>query len=66
MIQDTRDLVTFKLLYFQNVFKVVQPLLCILHVGWQVAIHKADHVPVERHTNGDCPLVSLEDSQDLT
>lgn len=58
MIQWTWNILSFKL-HFQNFLKVIQSLLCVLYVGWQVAVHETERVPKEGHADADSSFVPL-------
>lgn len=58
MIQGTWNTLSFKL-HFQDFLKVIQPLLCVLNVGWQVAVHETDRVPKEGQADADSSFVPL-------
>lgn len=58
MIQCTRNILSLKL-HFQNFLKVIQSLLCVLHVSWQVAVHETNGMAIEGHANGDSSFVPL-------
>lgn len=59
MIQCTWNILLFKL-HFQNLFEVIQSLLCVLHVCWQMAVYETNCVTIEGHPNGDSSFVPLE------
>lgn len=58
MIQGTWNILSFKL-HFQNFLEVIQSLLGVLYVSWQVAVHEADRVPKEGHADTDSSFVPL-------
>lgn len=58
VIQGTWNILSFKL-HFQNFLKVVQSLLCVLHVSWQVAVDETNCMTVEGQANGDSSFVPL-------
>lgn len=58
MIQSTWNILSFKL-HFQNFLKVIQSLLCILHVSWQVAVHETNCMTIEGHADSDASFVPL-------
>lgn len=63
MVQGRGELILFEVLHFQDVLKVVQALLGVLQVGWQVAVQEANRVAVERQADGDPSLVALRDKR---
>lgn len=63
MVQGGGEFLLFEVLHLQDVLKVVQALLGVLLVGWQVAVQEADRVAVERQTDGDPSLVALRDKR---
>lgn len=59
MVQGTWNILSFKL-HFQNFFEVIQSLLRVLHVCWQMAVYEANCMTIEGHANGDASFIPLE------
>lgn len=60
MIQDALCPGPLELLEAEDGLEVVLALLCLVHVRWQVAVQKAEHVPEGRQPHAHSSLVALE------